>query len=337
MKYLSLDLVVLRKSDTWTEAYRHPWMGFACVNLWAAAAERDGEGIVDDNDVLARLAGIPLDVFIPLKEKIMKAWDLKSGRWTHPVILAEYRRYSKKITGGKKGAKNRWQNNDVDGSPNGSPNGIPNDIANGIPNGYPLTIVKSESKDNPLPPTQNPAPASAPGPLPAAAAVFDRVCTILKIDHAKLRRMPAWINFPATIAGWIEAGCDPDRDIWPTIERLALAKVASGDLPKSPAYFNSGILEARNKRLVANPSGSGMVTPETTSDPHEWSDRLAVWRKSKKWSAKWGPSPDHPGTLVPKFILNHPQGHVHPQYRTPAEPAWTWGSDGQPNWPTAGV
>lgn len=333
MKYLSLDLVVLRKSTTWTYAYKHPWMGFACVNLWVEAAARDGDGIPDDDEVLSRLAGVPLEVFQPIKDKVMHAWDLRNGEWTHPVILAEFNRYKKSISAGKKGAKKRWENNKVDSPPNGDPNSPPNGDPNGVPNGHPLPIVKSESKETPQPPKSKSAPADAPRPQPVVAAVFDRVCSLLRIDITKLRRQTGWINFPATLAAWVDAGCDPDLDVWPTIERLGLAAIARNDIPKTPAYFNAEILAARDRRRLANPGGSGMVTTETTSDPHEWSDRLAVWRQSKKWTTRWGPKPTEPGCLVPRFILDHPQGHIHPPYRTPAEPAWTYGPDGRPNWP----
>jgi len=334
MKYLSLDIESLRKSRTWAQAHEHPWMALACLNLWIAAAERESEGIPDHDPTLARLAGVPVDVFISIKPQVMSAWDIRGGEWFHPVILAEYRRFSSKVTAGKQGAKKRWQNKDVDGTPNGSPKGThmgSQKEPTWSPNANPGSHSQSHSQTT----TPKP-PSNSNGSGPEVAPVFERVCRLLKIDFAKLRRNAAWSNLPASIAAWVEAGCDLELDVWPTIERLGLAAIARGDLPKTPGYFNAEILAARDRRRVANSGNGAMVTVENCTDPFEWSDRLQVWRSTKKWNPKWGPKPDQPDTMVPRFILDHPQGHLHPQYRTPAEPAWEWLPDGTHTWPEIG-
>src|SRR4051812_48605096 len=53
-----------------------------------------------------------------------------------------------------------------------------------------------------------------------------------------------------TIRMWVSEGCDIDKDIIPTIERLTKNKKGIGVFK----YFTNAILEARDKRLIAAPA-----------------------------------------------------------------------------------
>lgn len=112
----------------------------------------------------------------------------------------------------------------------------------------------------------------------------------------------------APILGLIDAGCDLETDILPTIRaRCARLKRPAG----SWAYFVQPIREAYETRTAA---GQGLSQPKTRKD---WIDGLspeearAKWKKtlSMAWSNEtwipwlWGPPPGQPGCRVPPDML----------------------------------
>ena len=274
MRYLSFDLTRLRNSDTWAEAHKHPWMGLACHNLWYAAADRDGEGIPDDDDVLARLAGVKKSVWKKIREKVLKSWKLSDGKWTHSLIISESERLKAASEYGKQGAKKRWkkaENSDsVDRVPIDTPQGPPIRVEDSPPNAL---VLSSTSHSQ----------VSKGGKLP-----IDRLAKALRLDMAKLQRLPKFSTFPGLMAEWVEKGCDPDKDIWPTIERIAKGR---SDIA-SPRFFEQAILEARDTRLASQPS-----------DRERWETRVASYRSHKFWAPQWGPPPDEPGCQAPADLL----------------------------------
>jgi hypothetical protein len=117
---------------------------------------------------------------------------------------------------------------------------------------------------------------------------IDRLAKALRIDLAKLHRLPKFQTFPALMGHWVELGCDPDKDIWPTIERIAKGRA---DIA-SPRFFEQAILEARDLRLASQPS-----------DRDRWETRVASFRSHKFWAPQWGPPPDEPGCQAPADLL----------------------------------
>lgn len=88
---------------------------------------------------------------------------------------------------------------------------------------------------------------------------FDRLAKVARIDLTKLRRNSAWVTFPSVYDGWLSAGCDPEKDIWPTVEKMILSFQASTpgkSLPNTPAYLNQTVLMARDNRLKAEANGT---------------------------------------------------------------------------------
>ena len=117
----------------------------------------------------------------------------------------------------------------------------------------------------------------------------------------------------APILGLIDAGCDLETDILPTIR----ARAAKLTRPAgSWAYFVQPIREAYEARIAA---GAGLSRPKaskTDSDrtPEElerqWRGRLNLCRHSAQdWLTEaWGPMPGQPGCRVPQHLLQPSDG-----------------------------
>jgi len=122
----------------------------------------------------------------------------------------------------------------------------------------------------------------------AARAPLLLACEAMGIGLETLKRKPAWMAFGDLFAELVGEGCEPQRDIWPTIARV---HARNRVVPSSPAYFKAAILEARDRRAVE-------AAPASAS-AREWGERLAVFESEGVWSSKWGPKPGEDGCLAP--------------------------------------
>jgi hypothetical protein len=122
-----------------------------------------------------------------------------------------------------------------------------------------------------------------------AGAALARAAAAMRVPVAALRRRTGWLIFGDMMAHLAALGCEAERDIWPTIERLS-ARLA--EPPATPHYFRAAILEARDRRL-----GGGTALGASHV---EWRDRLAVFAREGAWSSRWGPKPGEAGCLVPE-------------------------------------
>lgn len=128
---------------------------------------------------------------------------------------------------------------------------------------------------------------------PAAELPLDRLARLLKIDMTKLRRNGRWIEFPGALVEWKLQGCDVDRDVWPTIERL----IARGKPIHGPSYFTDAIMRARDDRIAALPSEREL-----------WETRVEAFKLEGWWPDEppptgYGPKPGEPGCLCPPELL----------------------------------
>lgn len=137
--------------------------------------------------------------------------------------------------------------------------------------------VKGEDKpQKPEARLQSPASSSMP-PVSALA----RAAKALGVEEAALRRRTGWIIFGDMIEDLASQGCDAERDVWPTIGRIA-ARLK--EPPSTPAYFRTAILDARDRRRAEG--------GRHASAHGEWQDRLDVFAREGVWSSAWGPKPD---------------------------------------------
>ena len=137
--------------------------------------------------------------------------------------------------------------------------------------------------------SREPVPSSEPPPnRPPPPPLLDRLAKILKLSHNTIFRRPKFAEFPGLYAEWVRQGCEPDRDIWPTIEKIAKRKT---DI-SSPRFFETAVFEARDNRLAAEPSPA-----------ERWGKRVECFKKTGNWHHDWGPPPGSPGCTVPAECL----------------------------------
>lgn len=129
---------------------------------------------------------------------------------------------------------------------------------------------------------------SSNGRARGAPLPLDRLAKILKIDLTTLHRRPKFAEFPGVFRDWTAAGCDPEKDIWPTIEKLAKRSKDIG----SPRFFEKAILEARDNRQALEPS-----------ETERWWKRVEGYYRDRFWSDQWGPKPGENGCMVPAEII----------------------------------
>lgn len=116
------------------------------------------------------------------------------------------------------------------------------------------------------------------------------------------------------ILGLLDAGCDLETDILPTIRaRCARLKRPAG----SWAYFVEPIREAHAQRIEA---GRGVTKPPTPEAPDKrWQTRLTLARQKRQWStAEWGPAPGQTGSIVPKHLLQPGDGEGWREWQSEA-------------------
>lgn len=63
------------------------------------------------------------------------------------------------------------------------------------------------------------------------------------------------------IYAWLDSGCDPDKDICPTIDRLSLAKKKRGETVGDLRYFHKEVLNAKKIREESTQTYQEAVTP----------------------------------------------------------------------------
>lgn len=116
------------------------------------------------------------------------------------------------------------------------------------------------------------------------------------------------------IIGLIEAGCDLETDILPTIRAVSSRlKRPAG----SWSYFIAPIREAYEARLAA---GRGVAKPPTPEETEKrWHTRLKAARRRGQWStAEWGPAPGQPGSIVPNHLLQPGDGEGWREWQSEA-------------------
>lgn len=236
-----------------------------------------GGPIPDDARWLAGVCGVSLRKWASLRKALIAAGKLKATDGTlmndraERMIAAANDTSRSHAENGAKGGRKRAENlsktvrNEAENEPQPKQN---NDLdLAGLNHSRSQYLDKSSSRARELP--------------------LDRLCRIMGVDQAKL---PAGFQrFGGAFAGWLDRGCDPERHIWPTIERV----VARGNAITTPKYFERAILEARDS------------AQSTAQRPDDWSTRVAAYCvEPASWDrSRWGPTPDEPGCQAPPHLL----------------------------------
>jgi hypothetical protein len=127
-----------------------------------------------------------------------------------------------------------------------------------------------------------------------AAPVASQIAPLLRAVEAMgttldvLHRKPAWALFADTFATWLEEGADAERDVWPTIAKLAARRRKP---PASPAYFTEAIREARDGRRDGGTPAAAAEENRAWVSPEEQAGRLEVFKTHGLWAKRWGPKP----------------------------------------------
>lgn len=138
-----------------------------------------------------------------------------------------------------------------------------------------------------------------------------RLTEIVGVDE---NRKPAWAKLSA-ISGWLEFGCDPDLDIFPTVEAEVARRSARGAEPiGSPDYLTEAVKRAKVERLKAateqpaerdrrQPSSDGPRMESVDAEGDSWRARLKGLRDRGLWLDHYGPVPGDKRCKVPAPIL----------------------------------
>lgn len=147
-------------------------------------------------------------------------------------------------------------------------------------------------------PSKEPSAAAARGKSDLES-LTDRL-----IEAAGEKIQPHGALVLAPVLGLLDAGCDLETDILPTI-RARTAKMARP--AGSWAYFVDAIRDAHAQRVAA---GRGVVKPASPeATDKRWQTRLNMARERHQWSTtEWGPAPGQPGSIVPKHLLQPGDG-----------------------------
>lgn len=214
---------------------------------------------------------------------------------------------------GRENANKRWSDPEVPpmqtakGSALALAEGAPKVAAMGDPKAMPMAPLMLESESESESKSSRNLVLQSTTPASARDAIFDRFCKLANISLANFRQHSQYLNLPAALHTWSQAGADPELDIWPTLERLTASHVAAqGRIPNSPTYFNRAVFEARDTRLAdaARPKAKHYPQAETRGTDDYWNARLDILERNKFWADyEDGPAPGKPGCKVPNHLL----------------------------------
>jgi len=107
------------------------------------------------------------------------------------------------------------------------------------------------------------------------------------------------------IDAWLEAGADPELDIYPAIT-AGLAKL--GKPPSSLKYFDGFVADniAARKTPLAPGSARGRAVPAEIDpverETNQWAGRLMIAKAGGRWQPTWGPHPNDPRNHIPPSV-----------------------------------
>ncbi len=106
------------------------------------------------------------------------------------------------------------------------------------------------------------------------------------------------LSVMAPIIGLVEAGFDPETQIYPSIA-TSMRKAKGGFVPRGWGYFVPAIQEAHGQRQQA----ASVPAQQQISQEEKWRNMWNCWKNGKTWIMSWGPPPDMPGCEIPPDVL----------------------------------
>jgi hypothetical protein len=290
--FMPMEVDRLRRSKTWLLAKKNPAVAFYQMNLWLASWHSLPAGSLDDDDdVLADLALCDEKTWKKVKSDALRGWvKAENGRLYHKVVAEKViEAWSmKKAQRSRTEAARKARRQSVSAPPTEN---VTSDVTK------PVTASVTENVTDNVTASKGQGQGQGQGQHQKDARAtdnpkttpIDRLAQVMNIDVGRLMRRTAFQGFPGFLHDWKVAGCDPERDIWPTIERVAKRK---SDI-SSPKFFETAILEARDNRIASEPS-----------ELERWTTRVEGFFKDGFWHPGWGPNPDEPGCVAPPELVN---------------------------------
>lgn len=234
----------------------------------------------NDDDTLAKWAGVDARTWKRIKPRVMAFWTLAEDRWSQSRLSKERDFVSKRAEvareNGKRGGRPKSQ--ETSGSDN--PVGSERVSQQKAPNPSPNPTVKE-------PIAQQTIPAA---PRTRWDELQDKCLEAAGLSGFRDERNPKLANLSA-IRGLIEQGYSLETDILPAIRDKAFEGVKI----QSWAYIVPVVVE----RVAAK----NAIPPKPLAPTEDWGKRLEVWRDGRTWAAAWGPKPDEPGCRVPAELM----------------------------------
>jgi len=268
VRLLGSELVVLSTGDEFK----------AAVLLWCRAwLNRPHASLPDNDKILASYAGMPLPKWRKVRDMALRGFQKCSdGRLYHPLLAADAvrsherrtkrREQTKAATQARQGRQRHEERNDAT---NVQRNIGPNEERNVDRNEVPSPVQSV--------PVQSVAAATPPDEVRRRMDVGNRVLDLAGIDPVR------WTGSFAIVGGWLEAGYDPEADIYPAIREVAARPGYKP--PRSLGYFTSAIADARAKRASVPKAPDAKPKPRKPTLAEIKAEQDAAFERAQR---EWG-------------------------------------------------
>lgn len=233
----------------------------------------------NDDDTLAKWAGVDARTWKRIKPRVMAFWTLAEDRWSQSRLSREREYVSKRAEVARKNGKQGGRPKSLETNGSENPDGSVRDSKPKAPSPSPKPLVIE-----PI----------AQQPIAASAAPKDLLDQLLEANGAgtgfREERNIGLMNL-APILGLIKGGFELERDI------LAAIRSKPNAGARTWGYF---VPQIRDYVAVRDKVAE---TAKPVAPAEDWFGRIAVWRESRTWSPQWGPKPGEAGCKVPPELL----------------------------------
>lgn len=270
VRLLSSELVAISTGDEFK----------AAVLLWSRSWQQvPACSLPEDERVLASFAGLGSDMkkWRKVRPVALRGFvPCSDGRLYHPVLVEDAKRASKARQQRRDAISRRYETKPPEPLP------VPTAVATAVPPVQGRDETKAEQ--------QEAAPPDAVRQLAKRAVdVLRKLQEICGVDE---NRKPAWARVDA-VTGWLQAGADPDLDVFPAARAVMVRETAKGNGPPgSASYLTNAVMDAMRARLAG--ASTTLVTPAVVADPAREAAAQRFNAAMDAWIAKGreGPKPE---------------------------------------------